>query len=129
MKFGYTILYVSDVKASVAFYEKAFGLQRGLVTEEGFYGELETGGTKLCFANREAAKPESLELQASGGNQAAPPFEVAFVTEEIDRAFAAALAAGCEKVLEPTKKPWGQTVSYVRELNGFLVEICTPVAP
>jgi hypothetical protein len=27
----------------------------------------------------------------------------------------------------PTVKPWGQTVSYVRDLDGFLVEICSPM--
>ncbi|MFO0110274.1 MAG: VOC family protein, partial [Alphaproteobacteria bacterium] len=28
---------------------------------------------------------------------------------------------------KPEQKPWGQTVAYVRDLNGFLVEICSPV--
>jgi lactoylglutathione lyase len=23
--------------------------------------------------------------------------------------------------------PWGQTVAYVRDNNGFLVELCTPM--
>lgn len=31
-------------------------------------------------------------------------------------------------VEQPTIKPWGQTVSYVRDLDGFLIEICTPHA-
>jgi uncharacterized glyoxalase superfamily protein PhnB len=42
-------------------------------------------------------------------------------------AFDASLAAGAIAVVEPTDKPWGQTVSYVRDLNGFLVELCSPV--
>jgi hypothetical protein len=29
-------------------------------------------------------------------------------------------------VSPPEKKPWGQTVSYVRDDDGVLVEICTP---
>ena len=24
--------------------------------------------------------------------------------------------------------PWGQTIAYVADINGFLVELCTPVA-
>jgi catechol 2,3-dioxygenase-like lactoylglutathione lyase family enzyme len=24
--------------------------------------------------------------------------------------------------------PWGQTIAYVADPNGFLVELCTPVA-
>jgi len=26
-----------------------------------------------------------------------------------------------------TEKPWGQRVGYVRDLNGCLVELCSPV--
>ncbi len=29
--------------------------------------------------------------------------------------------------MEPSTKPWGQTVAYVRDLNGTLVEIGAPV--
>jgi len=126
MKFGYTIFYVPDVKAAIAFYEKAFELKRGMVTEEGHYGEMQTGETKLCFANREL-RPESLDLQASDAKSAVPPFEIAFVTDDVETSFRTAVKAGCERILGPTKKPWGQIVSYVRDLNGFLVEICTPV--
>ena len=36
-------------------------------------------------------------------------------------------AAGAIVVAPPTTKPWGQTVAYVRDLEGMLVEICTPV--
>ncbi len=31
-------------------------------------------------------------------------------------------------VVEPNTKPWGQVVAYVRDLDGFLIEICTPMA-
>lgn len=32
------------------------------------------------------------------------------------------LKAGAKKETEPKKKPWGQTIAYVRELDGFLKE-------
>lgn len=38
-----------------------------------------------------------------------------------------AVNAGATEVKAPTEKPWGQTLSYVRDLNGFLVEICSPI--
>ena len=32
------------------------------------------------------------------------------------------------KLLEKTvTKPWGQQVGYLRDLNGFIIEICTPI--
>jgi uncharacterized glyoxalase superfamily protein PhnB len=45
MKFGYTVLYVENVAATIAFYEQAFGFQKGMVVETGEYGELITGST------------------------------------------------------------------------------------
>ncbi len=50
MKFGYTIIYVSNVKASLAFFEKAFALKTRFVYEPD-YGELDTGATTLPFAH------------------------------------------------------------------------------
>ena len=44
MKLGYTILYVSDVEKTVAFYEAAFGLTRRFI-HEGGYAEMDTGET------------------------------------------------------------------------------------
>jgi lactoylglutathione lyase len=35
------------------------------------------------------------------------------------------LASGATEVKPPETKPWGQIVVYVRDLNGFLVEICS----
>ena len=37
--------------------------------------------------------------------------------------------AGATLVSAPENKPWGQMVAYVRDLDGFLVEICTEVEP
>jgi len=32
-------------------------------------------------------------------------------------------------IYEPlAKKPWGQEVGYVRDIDGFLLEVCTPMS-
>jgi uncharacterized glyoxalase superfamily protein PhnB len=54
--------------------------------------------------------------------------EVAFATEDVEQAYKAALDAGAVEVTRPAVKPWGQTVGYVRDINGFLIEICTPIS-
>ncbi|MBS2019509.1 MAG: VOC family protein [Deltaproteobacteria bacterium] len=127
MKLGYTILYVDDVVATIEFYEKAFGFARTVVVE-GSYGELDTGATKLAFA----AKTNALELfpvplQPAGKDTNPPAFEVGFVTDDVQAAFDVAVKAGATALAPPKQKPWGQTVAYVRDLNGFLVELCTPM--
>ncbi len=43
VKFGYTILYVEDVKGAINFYENVFGFSRKFVSPDNDYGELITG--------------------------------------------------------------------------------------
>lgn len=127
MKFGYTIFYVDDVEKTVAFYERAFGLKRKMVHETQ-YGELATGETKLAFAAKtHVATMFPIPFQSSGPKHDPAPVEVGLVTDDVTAAYDVALRAGAVAVAPPTKKPWGQTVAYVRDLNGFLVELCTPI--
>ena len=126
MKFGYTILYVKDVEKAVAFYESAFGLKRKFVHESG-YGEMDTGETKLAFASVDLARSNGVSFIDTNPDSPAPAVEVALVTEDVAVAFAGAVQAGAVPVAAPKQKPWGQTVGYVRDLNGFLVEICSPL--
>jgi lactoylglutathione lyase len=126
MKFGYTILYVKDVEKTVAFYEAAFGLKRKFVHESG-YGEMDTGETKLAFASVDLATSNGVSFVQANPEGPSPAVEVAFVTEDVAAAFAVAVKAGAVPVAQPKQKPWGQVVAYVRDLNGFLVEICSPM--
>lgn len=124
MKFGYTILYVSDVEKTISFYERAFGLSRRFVDESGQYGELETGATALAFASHELGALNLPNGYVQSETSDVPlGFEVAFITEDVAAAFAQAVASGADSVAEPKTKPWGQIVAYVRDLNGVVVEI------
>lgn len=126
MKFRYTILYVENVEKSLAFYEAAFGAKRGFLHEGGDFGELLTGETKLSFASKEL-----IEQTGQGVGLADPSkaiFEIAFETDDVAEKYEHAIANGAKPVKEPTEMPWGQTVSYVSDIDGILVEICSPVA-
>jgi uncharacterized glyoxalase superfamily protein PhnB len=126
MKLGYVILYVDDVPATVEFYERAFDLKRRMLDDEQNYGELETGGTRLAFAARAfVSQMLPVELTQMGPGKAAPPVELGFVAVDVAGAFRRAVAIGAVEVKPPETKPWGQTVGYVRDLNGFLIEICS----
>ena len=126
MQFGYVILYVPDVAASVGFYERAFGVKRRFLHESGAYAELETGATALAFAS-ETSTPTAHVITRCRPAAPAPAAEVAFVTDDVQAAYDHALAAGAHGVVAPVAKPWGQVVSYVRDLDGFLVELCSAV--
>ena len=128
MQFAYTIVYVPDVAASLAFFEQAFGIARRFLDDSGMYGELETGATALAFADHQMGA-----FNYTGGHVAAHSsvqplgFEVALCCADVALAHANALAAGAREVAAPLAKPWGQIVSYVRCPDGLLVELCTPV--
>jgi lactoylglutathione lyase len=127
---GYVILYVKDVSASLVFYEKAFGLSRRFFHEDNgkAYGELETGATRLAFASLEMANEHlKQEVVAASLDQAPLGVEIALVTPEVEALHARALKAGATAVSEPATKPWGQTVAYLRDNAGHLVELCTPL--
>jgi catechol 2,3-dioxygenase-like lactoylglutathione lyase family enzyme len=129
IKFAYTILYVRDVEKTILFYETAFGLERKFITPGYEYGELSTGETTLSFA----AFPLAKQNLAEGFLESRPdgkPFgmEIAFAVEDVESAFQNAVKAGAVPVEKAKVKPWGQTVAYVRDPNGFLIEICTPLA-
>lgn len=128
MKLGYTIVYVPDVRAAVTFYERAFGLARRFVHESGLYAELATGETTLAFAGEAMAEANGVAIRPNRSGDVAAGIEIAFVTGDPAAAYETALAAGALAVKPPVSKPWGQVVGYVRDLNGCLVELCSPVA-
>lgn len=127
MKLGYTIIYVADLAATVKFYETAFGLTCRFAHEGGDYAEMDTGETVLAFAHETLAGYNGFEITPNRAAEKPAGFELCFVTNDVTRAYQTALAAGALDVKTPTQKPWGQTVGYVRDLNGCLVEIASPV--
>lgn len=128
MNLGYVILYVESVPDTIAFYEAAFGLERGMLADGGEYGELRTGSTTLAFAaNGFVGTLTGVPFEAAAPDKKAPPFELALVTDEVEAAFDKAVAAGAVAVKPPARKPWGQLVGHVRDHNGFLVELCSPM--
>jgi lactoylglutathione lyase len=125
MSFGYTILYVRDVAASLDFYERAFEQRRRLLHESGQYAELDTGTTTLAFASHELAAanlPHAFRPPRADDTS----FEVCFVTDDVPAAYGRALGAGAGTVSEPQTKPWGQQVAYVRDPDGTLIELASP---
>jgi len=128
MKYAYTIIYVDNVVETLKFYEQAFGFQQKFITPEKDYGELITGETTIAFGSTALGESNFKNGFTKITNKPKPMgVEMAFTTENIEEDFKKAIDAGAMEFLPVTKKPWGQKVGYVRDNNGFLIEICTPV--
>lgn len=126
MHFRYSILYVDNVSDTLAFYSKAFGFQTGFQHESGDYGELLTGDTKLCFSAKSLMR--SLGKTPADADPKQPTFELAFETDDVPAALERAVKAGATLVMKANDMEWGQTISYVTDPNGFMIEICSPLA-
>jgi lactoylglutathione lyase len=129
IQFAYTIFYVNDVARAIQFYEQAFGFNKKFITPDNSYAELNTGSTTLSFAAVSLAS-SNLKDGFTESHLANKPFafEIGFTTHHVEETIATAIAAGATLVEKPKTKPWGQTVAYLRDLDGFLIEICTPIS-
>ncbi len=126
MKFGYTIIYVSDVEATINFYQRAFELEKSFLHESKQYGELNTGDIKLAFASNSLAESNGVKFIKNDTTKEAAGFEIALIANDVKQGYKHAISNGAITVKEPAVKPWGQEVAYVRDLNGIVIEICSP---
>jgi lactoylglutathione lyase len=127
MQLAYTILYVKDVPAALNHYVAAFGASILFLHDSHTYGELETGGTVLSFAALELAGFNDIDMQAADPAGPVQAVNITFVTDDVAAAYDRAVGHGAVGLSPPKAKPWGQVASYVRDLDGHLVEIATPL--
>ena len=127
MKFGYIILYVNDVVQTIQWYQSTFGFNKKMLHESNQYAELDTGSTVLAFVSLQFAS-SNLGRKVIMPDKEHPSFEIAFITEDVKYAFENAVAGGARPLAEPQKKPWGQMVAYVQDINGFVIELASPIA-
>jgi lactoylglutathione lyase len=129
MQFRYSAIFVRDVPRTASFYERAFGFALRYIHPSNGYAELDTGTTLLAFVGEEFLKGAKLigQMRVRPNRPELDPIaaQVAFVTDDIERDWKRAVSAGAVVVTEPALKPWGQTTGYLRDPDGFIVEVCT----
>ncbi len=124
------IHYVKDIPKALKFYEEAFALKPKFVHESGQYAEVDTGATALAFASEAAGDFNLPDGYIHNDLDRAPlGCEICLTTPDVQGSYERALDKGGTAVAAPTEKPWGQTVAYVRDPNGVLVEIASPITP
>lgn len=128
IKFGYTILYVNDVTKSIEFYEQSFGFKRKFITPENDYAELDTGNTTISLASKQLGNTNLKNGFLESSLQEKPfGIEIALIADNVKDVVENSLKNGAMLLEEPIVKPWGQTVAYIRDIDGFLIELCSPI--
>lgn len=124
-RLGFVLLYTRDVPAKLAFYERAFGVERAFVSAEGTYAQVK-GELPLGFVQEGFAASNGAVFTPSRPDAPPAGIEIGFVFDDVAAAYRRAVDAGCVALRPPAEKPWGQIVAYVRDDDGVLVELCTP---
>jgi uncharacterized glyoxalase superfamily protein PhnB len=138
MQLAATVIYVDDVAPVLEFYGAAFGCEiRFYDADVQLAGR--TPGARYQFAEV-ATEGGTLQFGTSAlgvllmpGFEPSPTggplgIEIAFTCADVQSAFDRAVGAGATTVRPPSQMPWGQTVAYVRSIEGTYVGLCSPLA-
>lgn len=126
MKFSGVILYVPDVRKTLAFYERAFGLTRRFLSDDASFGDVRTGSAMLGFASVAMSRKNWMGgVRTTAPGEAPPAFEIGIETDDVAGAVKRAQDAGATVLAPPEEKPWGQTVAFLRDPDGHVIELFT----
>jgi uncharacterized glyoxalase superfamily protein PhnB len=121
-KFASAVIYVpGSAKEVLDFYVAAFGLTLKHYDEAFDFGELDTGECTIAVANHSAGEFMVGEMYDKEGDGFPKNIELAFITDDVEKSYNTALENGCEGLCQPKNVPWGQTVAYVKSIEGTLV--------
>lgn len=121
-------LTVSDALASLTFYERAFGFQRGEVMrgEDGRVMHCEMlyrGYLVVMFAPAGAFGSVSVSPVASGGLS---PGCFYLFCDDVEKAYADAVAEGALSLTGPEDRFWGHRVAVVADPDGYQWALAAP---
>jgi catechol 2,3-dioxygenase-like lactoylglutathione lyase family enzyme len=127
--FTHIVFYVKDLPKTLEFYQKAFDLKTRFLAETGNYAELETGQVTLAFVKEDAAgKHLPQGLYKNDPTKLPGGCEILFTADDVYKSVDKALQADATIVTDPEDKPWGQTIAYLRDPEGILIEISSKMS-
>jgi lactoylglutathione lyase len=123
-RLGFVILYTRDVARKMAFYERAFGMEKKHLADKEVYGEMH-GEVPLQFVQEDFVRTQVKDFVASRADRPPAAIEIGFLFDDVPAAYQRAIEAGCTPVGAPEKKPWGPVIGFVRDDEGVLIELCS----
>ena len=117
-------IFVNDMPIMIRFYRDVLGFE----IAEGENAEnvylVKDGTLFMLYERKNCEKLTSRKYEYVKGLNG--HFEIALSVDtfdDVDAAYAEAVAKGARSVLEPTTEPWGQRTCYIADPEGNLVEI------
>ena len=121
-RLGYVILFVADLRRSVAFYRDVIGVPFRL--EGDGYVEFATQGARFGLYDRNRLG----ELTGHDPDRPGRPGgEVVFLVPDVDAEAERLRAAGATVLRGPGDRPWGHRTLHVEDPDGFVVELATEI--
>ncbi|MBE7220672.1 MAG: VOC family protein [Caulobacteraceae bacterium] len=119
-----TRLITDDIKRLVSFYEAVTGLRARWLTED--FAELSTSVAALAIGST-----RTMALFGAGAARGAANASsiIEFRVDDVDALFAARREVLQDVVQAPVTQPWGNRSLLVRDPDGNLVNLFTPVSP
>jgi lactoylglutathione lyase len=119
-RLDYLILYVADLPASIAFYQRVIDLQLKFV--DAGYAEFAMQGTKLGLYERRRA-----EWLLGGTVSPGSAAEVVFLVDDVDVQAQRMTELGIPILSAPADRPWGHRTVHVADPDGFVVEFAQEI--
>lgn len=122
MPFTSIRIITDDVARLVAFYERLLGVDAAWSTPD--FAELRGDRATLAIAGTRTVPLFAPGAARPGANASAI---LEFLSDDVDAAFAALQDDGVEVVAAPATMPWGNRSLLLRDPDGSLVNLFTPV--
>jgi uncharacterized glyoxalase superfamily protein PhnB len=117
----------ADIARLVAFYEKATGLPASWATED--FAEIRTPTATLAIGSTRTVPLFTPDDPGSARPAANQSVIVEFRVEDVDQVYANLSLDPADLVQEPTTMPWGNRSLLLRDPDGTLVNLFTPLTP
>ncbi len=116
MQISYAIVFVSDMKRSIAFYRDVLGIK--LRFESPGWTEFETHGATLALHLAERGNPEPQKAQLEHAGSCRPGFRVPDLDE-----FQKRMVAGNVPCIEPPKSQFGTRIAQYADPDGLAFSV------
>jgi len=117
-------LLVNDMAGMIRFYRDVLGFEIKEAEDASNVYLVKDGTLFLLYGRKDFEKMTNRRFEYVKGLNGHS--EIALYVdrfEEVDAAFARAVAQGAAPVLSPTTEPWGQRTCYIADPEGNLIEI------